>query len=294
MENPSQLPAIDYSKLPIAPWKNPSVWWWLSQRPDWWEIIYRNRQEKGYTNLSIVTGPLGGGKSSAALRWAERWDEAFSIDKVAFTPSEFTKSYVRAGSGSIVVWDEAELGLGHREFMSAMNRATTGFIESSRYLEVSVFFTLPLMGLMDSAAIRVSQFLIRMLNRGYARIHEIKPNQTGRNPPLWLPIIGDTRVAQPTGRMWEAYMSKRHLFHQRFFPVEKFEEAEQRLIEDSDGKQGWEKILANPSDFRDQYGRISAKIIVSRLHVSHSTAYTYKAIAEDHLTNPKNTQDGPK
>ena len=232
----------------------------------------------------IVTGPLGGGKSSTAIRWAEQWDPNFTIDNVAFTPAEFTQAYMRAGKGGVVVWDEAELGIGHREFMTQLNRATTGFIQSSRYLEVSVIFTLPLMNLMDTAAIRVSQFLVRMLNRGYCRIHEIKPNEMTRSPPIYTPTIGDTRVAQPTKQMWDAYNSKRSLFHDRFFSPERFQEQERKLVEEAEGpRKGWEEILAHPDEFRDPYGRISAGKIEARFNVSHSTAYAWKNIVTGKL-----------
>ncbi len=281
MENPN---TIDYSKLHVYPWKYPKEWAWISQRPDWLETIFKTRQAHGYNNLMIITGPLGGGKSSTAIRWAEQWDPNFTIDNIAFTPAEFTQAYMRAGVGGVVVWDEAELGIGHREFMTQLNRATTGFIQSSRYLEVSVIFTLPLMNLMDTAAIRVSQFLVRMLNRGYCRIHEIKPNEMSRSPPIYTPTIGDTRVSQPTKAMWAAYNSKRSLFHDRFFSSERFEAQEAKLVEDIEGKRkGWEEVVAHPENFRDAYGRISALKIQQKFGLSHSTAYTWRNIANGKL-----------
>ena len=67
-DNVDNVSAFDYSKLHVYPWKYPREWAWISQRPDWLETIFRTRQYHGYNNLMIITGPLGGGKSSTAIR----------------------------------------------------------------------------------------------------------------------------------------------------------------------------------------------------------------------------------
>jgi len=256
---------------------------WL-QSSDWLPRIWKDRQESNYNNLALITGPLGGGKSRAAIKFGEALDPmGFTIDNVVFTPAEFTKRYREVQAKSLIVWDEAELGLGHRNFMTEVNKAVTGFIQSSRYLEVSVIFTLPQMGLMDTAAVRVSHFLIRMFKRGYARVHSIQPNELGRHPPVRTPTIGDVHVAKCSEKMWTAYLAKRDLFHKRFFPVERFQEAENNLIEEGAKKQKWQLIAANPDPFKDPFGKIDARKIQAQFSVSPATAYNWKHIVEGKL-----------
>ena len=114
----------------------------------------QKRIEDNKNFLCSITGQTGSGKSYSALRLAEVLDPNFSLDQVAFNPREFMK-ILQSGhlkSGSVVVFDEAGVGMSHREWQSVGNRLINFVLQTFRHKNYIVLFTTPHMGFIDASS----------------------------------------------------------------------------------------------------------------------------------------------
>jgi hypothetical protein len=107
-------------------------------------------------NLNLVAawiGATGSGKSWSALRLAELIDLSFSVDRVVFTKEQFLE-LVNADlpRGSVIVWDEAGLGMPAREWQSVLNRSISYILQTFRFKNLVTFLTVPSQYFLDSQA----------------------------------------------------------------------------------------------------------------------------------------------
>lgn len=105
----------------------------------------KQRIERNKNFLAAITGPTGSGKSYSALFIAEQLDPDFSITQVAFTPSEFMTiiNSPILKKGSVVVFDEAGVGLASAEWQSIENKLMNYVLQTFRHRNFIVFFTSP-------------------------------------------------------------------------------------------------------------------------------------------------------
>jgi len=109
----------------------------------------KNRLRNNKNALIAVIGETGSGKSYTALRLAELVDDDFSIDKVCFRPSEFVKAVRNARKHDVIVFDEAGVGIPAREWWSVQNRLLDYVIQTFRFKNLCVIFTMPNLRFID-------------------------------------------------------------------------------------------------------------------------------------------------
>lgn len=115
-------------------------------------IIKRIQNNKNF--LAVAVGATGSGKSYGVLRMAELLDDSFSIDRIAFTPDDFMTLIKDKGlcKGSVVVYDEAGVGMDSRSWQSVSNKMINYVLQTFRYRNLIVFFTVPDLGFIDKQA----------------------------------------------------------------------------------------------------------------------------------------------
>lgn len=104
-------------------------------------ILYYNRNL-----LIIICGATGTGKSFSALTIAKLIDPTFTVlGRVVFTVEDFMEllNSGRLKRGSVVVWDEAGVGIPSREWYSISNKAINYVLQTFRHLNLCVIFTTP-------------------------------------------------------------------------------------------------------------------------------------------------------
>lgn len=128
--------------------------------------------KKNKNFLMLVVGATGSGKSYSALRLAEMLDPTFDISRCCFKAKEFLmkvrelqKHAEETGEeikGKVVMWDE--LGCEHdaKRFMSISNRIVNYFFQTSRYLNLIVIMTVPLLSFVDSSTRRLCHCIAEM------------------------------------------------------------------------------------------------------------------------------------
>ena len=130
-------------------------------------------------NIISITGETGSGKSFSALSLAETLSpDRFNINYVIFEPQEFSdliKSQVLQ-KGDVIVWDEAGVGIPSKLWWSILNRSINYILQVFRNENISLIFTTPNLGFIDSDARKLLHFYFSMLRiDSKKKIAYIKP-----------------------------------------------------------------------------------------------------------------------
>lgn len=99
--------------------------------------------DEDWDMVFVVDGNEGGGKSSLAIQCAYYLDPTLSLDRVTFTPEEFTSAIRKANKKQAVIFDEAFCGLSSRATMSSVNRTIVRLLTEIRQKNLFVFIVLP-------------------------------------------------------------------------------------------------------------------------------------------------------
>src|SRR2546422_5375406 len=96
-------------------------------KEEWLARSLRERTVNRNQNAIVaLIGATGSGKSYSAMRLGQLVDSSFGIDRIVFTKEAFL-DLVNADlpKGSVVLWDEAGLGMPAPEWQSVMNPAVS-------------------------------------------------------------------------------------------------------------------------------------------------------------------------
>lgn len=115
---------------------------------------WRRMHHRNQNFMAAICAQTGKGKSYAALKVAETLDPDFSIEQVAFTPKQFIELVQDAsyGQGSIIVFDEAGVGVSNRDWYSDANKHFGFVLQTWRHQNRGAIFTVPELSLIDKQA----------------------------------------------------------------------------------------------------------------------------------------------
>jgi len=134
----------------------------------------KSRVAKNQNFVMLYVGQTGTGKSYAAMSLGEELDPEFNIDRIVFSADEFI-SVLNEDSdlkrGSVIVWDEAGVGMPAREWYSLSNKVISYVVQTFRVKGYILIMTTPSLRYIDSQ--------IRNLFHGIAET--IDPSMYGGN-----------------------------------------------------------------------------------------------------------------
>lgn len=114
---------------------------------------------KGIGQNIVITGPLGSGKSEAAMKIAQEvsllTNHKWSVDDVVFTPLDFVMRYnnkAKTPKGADLILDEIGVTHGARTSQSKANIQFNKIFQVLRHRELLCIFTLPDLSMMDVTA----------------------------------------------------------------------------------------------------------------------------------------------
>jgi hypothetical protein len=115
--------------------------------------------------LATMVGKTGSGKSWSAIKIAESLDPEFTIDNIVFTSDEFLAllESPRLKRGSFIIFDEAGISFGARDFYTDVNKALSAVLQSMRALNFGTIFTVPNMSFVDKHARKLVHSVIETL-----------------------------------------------------------------------------------------------------------------------------------
>jgi len=167
-------------------------------------IVYENTEDKFYMdgilkkNLDIakdiihkdwdmvflVDGYEGTGKSVFIQQVAKYCDESFCLDRITFTPKQFTTTVKTAKAYQAVIYDEAYGGLSSKSAMRAVNQAIVKMMTEIRQKNLFIFIVLPtFFDVVKYIALWRSRALIHIYHakgfeRGYFAFYNIDAKKT--------------------------------------------------------------------------------------------------------------------
>lgn len=192
--------------------------------------------KKNENLLCVFLGIPGSGKSYSAMAIAEFLDSNFTVDRVAFTASEFVSLLQlppdQLPSGSVIIFDEASTQMNSRLFYSRLNIQINFILQTFRYRNLIVFFCLPDNSFLDSAARKLFNLYIQPLRKLKERkLLLAKPMLISTNPYTGKiynhylryrdsdtskkHIMRTLHVPLPSVQLRHAYEKKKHLFGQQ-------------------------------------------------------------------------------
>lgn len=249
--------------------------------------------------LCVVCGPTGSGKSYTAIRLGEIIDPNFSINNVVFTPQAFM-ALINSGTlrkGSIIVFDEAGVGLPARDFYTISNKQINYVLQTFRFMNIGVIFTVPDFKFIDLQARKLFHTYIETLHvdRKNKVVHT-KVKEVQNNPQLGKLYIKYYRkgkqaitrnmIGKPSEELVEAYEKKKKIFARSLsIDVQKdIRRVEARKINVDDII---DEILLNPKPYiREKFKRkyINRLKIEADYNVGKSRAARIKHVVEERLS----------
>lgn len=164
-----------------------------------------------------------------------------------------------------VGFDEANVGLGHKEFMSLINRTVAKFTQMARFFGgVNSYWTLPLKKLFESNIMSVANVWIRITgkndNYSWGKVYEIIPNEFRSNPPFKFKKRGTLKFRNPSNdplwpdgkRVIEAYETSKMAFFLGHFDEDEVAAQEKKALEKvkekPDAKEYRDYVIAHIDD----------------------------------------------
>lgn len=196
-----------------------------------WRIWKRNKNV-----LIVVVGGTGSGKSYTALRIASEIDNTFTHDnlrqRVAYKPDQFFQIISQdLQKGQCLIIDEGGTTIDSREWYSFNNKAVSHILQTFRYENLVVIFTVPALNYIDVAARRLFHYYIEAIDVDYEkRKNIVKIYRLQYNPMLDKTYQKHFRTSV-NGRVvkikqWRLKKVKVKLWHE----YEKFSQDQKRQI----------------------------------------------------------------
>jgi ABC-type dipeptide/oligopeptide/nickel transport system ATPase component len=133
----------------------------------------------------IFVGETGSGKSYSAISLAEQIDAKFSADRIVFTALDFLRLVnSNLPKGSVVVFDDAGLGIPAREWQSTAAKIFGKLVQGFRYKNLISLITVPDLSFIERQS--------RMLLQLYLESTDVQGLMKPFHP--FHPIRGDDRL----------------------------------------------------------------------------------------------------
>jgi hypothetical protein len=177
--------------------------------------------------MIILVGGCGSGKSYAGLSLAYDSDKTFGIDRVVFGAEDFLK-LVNSDlpAGSVVMWDEAGVGIPAREWQSISNKLISYVTQTFRHQNLIVMFSVPSFDFVDKNLRAL--FDLCLITAGINKQEQIcylKP-QFLQNNPRYAKIYAKYKYASyngARGKVNRVYVSIPPLWMRRAYETKKKE-----------------------------------------------------------------------
>jgi ABC-type dipeptide/oligopeptide/nickel transport system ATPase component len=139
--------------------------------------------------IGVLIGETGSGKSWAALSLggylAQIFGTSFTIKNVIFQPKdllEILKNPEKIPSGTVIVWDEAGVGMSAKFWYTLLNKYLSFVLQTFRNQNIILLFTVPNATFIDSDARKLMHFWFEMDGIDYDnKISFVKPFKLQNN-----------------------------------------------------------------------------------------------------------------
>jgi energy-coupling factor transporter ATP-binding protein EcfA2 len=177
----------------------------------------RYRQEKGFDNIIMVTGPERAGKSTFAQHLALALDPQLTLDRITFKIKDFNEAIMKAKDGEVIVMDEAGIDLYSQEWWDEFQIELVKKLQVIGIKHLSLILVIPhRLDLNKKIRDRRVQWWINVsimrhsLLRGFVIVREGVGNEWEQDT-FW-DTVGACRFNGNSGAFWDEYSKKKLAF----------------------------------------------------------------------------------
>jgi hypothetical protein len=259
--------------------------------------VIRRSLNRGENFVGIVTGKTRSGKSFSGVRICMEIDPNFSMDNVVFSAKEFME-LLHSGKlkrGSMVMWDEAGVGIATREWYSILNKSINYVLQTWGHQNIGLILTVPDFSFIDSQTRRLINMhfktikLVRSRNVAVMKVYHLSPMESAE-PKKVRPrytICGKkldieyVEVKKPNAKVINAYLRKKEAFTAKLneevlFDIQQFEKAKQneqvKIVSDEEMLERAWNLLKDDIVIKAGKRKISAYIVKKKLGITISRA----------------------
>ena len=259
--------------------------------------VIRRSLLRGENFVGIITGKTRSGKSFTALRIAMEIDPNFTIDNVVFSAQEFME-LLHSGKlkqGSIIIWDEAGVGIATRDWYSILNKSINYVLQTWGHQSIGLLLTVPDFSFVDSQTRRLCNIyfktlkLIRSRNVARLKAYYLSPMETSDTKkvrPRYT--IGGKKldieymeVQKPPTKLVNKYLKKKEEFTMKLnrdvlFDIQQLEKTKQKdlmktITDEELLKKAWE-LLKGDIQVKSGKRRLNLYIIRKKLGITSARA----------------------
>jgi hypothetical protein len=267
--------------------------------------VWRRMNVENEHFMGVIVGREGSGKSHTALSIARKVDPSFTADRVFFDPSELVEAFRSddLGEGSMVMLDEAGVGLGNRSWYEKEQVLLNQTLQTVRDENMGVLYTLPRLSELDSQTVGRLHSLLAMqakhVEEGWAEVSWKNIDVTRENvdgkvykkyPRMRVDgqkhRITSIGVRKPPAELADAYEERKAAFKDDLYE----EVLEAHRGDDGDGPADPEEIAqeiaeegveaVTSADGRSGEPYLNKDLIRVKYDISHSDARAVKSLLE--------------
>jgi len=267
--------------------------------------------------LLVIAGYTGTGKSWLAVKIASLLDPTFTKetmkDRIITSPTAFLKILSneddsRLQKGMVIIFDEAGVGIPAREWASINNRAIDKILQTFRYRNLIVIFTVPMFSYIDTHARNLihyyfeTQKILMASKENLIKVFKLEPNTLTGDLYKKYPIFSfnGRKVKFQRGFRYKKAKAVLCNEYERIARVEKRKiQQEQRrelhAMDEKKERKEWEqaaiqKIVTDPDTYSGIYGKemtINSAKVMGEFNINATKARYFKARAEAILRKQK-------
>lgn len=286
----------------------------LTQENPFYEEVRTLIYKKNRNVLIVITGGTGTGKSYVAIKIAKDLDPTFTEktmkDRIISEPKDFLTIMDNPdlSKGKVLIFDEAGVGVPAREWYSINNRAIDYILQTFRYRNLIVIFTVPLLSYVDTHARKLFRFYMETVDVDFnERTNEVKVFEFSINPKTgkiymkypvlkfrgywrkftrWRFGIAPAKIVHEYEKIARGIKERVQERERRKLASVEEKEREKEQDQHVDADAIAKEIIANPEPFITMFrGQqvISGNRIFARFKTSSFLAQRIKYIVEDKL-----------
>lgn len=181
----------------------------------------RIQVDNDYDTQAFFVGTRGAGKSCAAVRFGELFDPTFNIDRVCYNTKEVLKLVKELHStigtkGKVIIYDEAGVGIGNRDWQKESNKLMNYFLQQSRVFGMVMIYTSPNLSFLDKQARAMGGVMLKFnkkWGKGVAMPYKVEADEISgdlRTPRFYINnnLMSYQRFGLPTRKLLKAYQKK--------------------------------------------------------------------------------------
>jgi hypothetical protein len=271
--------------------------------------IWRRMNVSNEHFMGCIVGREGSGKSHTALSICRKVDPTFTADRVFFDPADLVEAFKsdELGEGSMVMLDEAGVGLGNRSWYEKEQVLLNQTLQTVRDENMGVLYTLPRLSELDSQTVGRLHSLLAMKEKhpqeGWASVswknidvsREDEDGKTYKKYPRMRVEgrkhrITSISVRKPPADLAEGYEERKAQFKEELYDevIAAHDdeagdgETDPETIAQNIAEDGIGAVLSENGNTGQKY--INKDLIRAKCDISHSDARAVKSLLEQTFT----------